>query len=139
MIFADLPEPAWLQAAGQAAGVVLIIELLLLLLITAALLFALALLLQYVHNKVIPILTRYSPAIEQRLQTTDRGSTKFAERVIDLHARAVAVREGVKSFVRPNGQNGQQALPPGPNGTGALPEGGPPQAQGRLPGGSNGH
>ena len=143
MIFAnalaDIPEPGWLQAVGQAAGVVLIIELMLLLLIMTALVVALALLLHYIHNKVIPLLTRFAPAIEQRLQATDRGSTRFAERVIDIHARAVAIREGVKTFVRPNGHNGHQALPPGQDGAAPRLEGYTPDAQRSLPGRTNGH
>lgn len=109
MSIADIPEPAWLQAAGQAAGVVLILELMLLILITTALIGAAAFSLYYVHNKVVPLLDRYAPAIEQRLQATDRGSTRFAERVIDLHARTMAVKEGVRAFVRPNGH---RELPP---------------------------
>lgn len=137
MSIADLPEPAWLQAAGQAAGVILIVELMLLVLLTTALIVALALLMHYIHNKIVPLLTRFAPAIEQRLQATDRGSTRFAERVIDIHARAVAVREGVKSFVRPN-QNGHQELPPGRNGANARLEGYPPSTQRYLTGGDDG-
>jgi hypothetical protein len=121
MLIADIPEPAWLAAAGQAAGVVLIIELTLLILITAALVGGIAFGLLYVHNKVVPILTRYAPAVEQRLQATDRGSARFAERVIDIHARTVAVREGVRTFIRPS--NGHRELPPGPDGARQLPGG----------------
>jgi hypothetical protein len=132
MRIADIPEPTWLQVAGQAAGVVLIIELMLLILITAALVFALALALLYVHNKIVPLLTRYAPAIEQRLQATDRGSVRFAERVIDLHARTVALKEGVRAFIRPNGH---RELPPGPNGARPQLEGYPADGQRRLPGG----
>lgn len=135
MSIASLPEPTWLQAAGQAAGVILIIELMLLLLITTALIGALAFLLYYIHNKIVPLLTRYAPAIEQRLQATDRGSTRFAERVIDLHARAVAVREGVKYFVRPNGH---QELPPGRDGAAPRLEGYPPSTRHYLTGGNDG-
>jgi hypothetical protein len=138
-VLADIPEWGWLQAAGQAAGVVLIVELMLLLLITTALVVALALLLHYIHNKVIPLLTRFAPAIEQRLQATDRGSTRFAERVIDIHARAVAIREGVKTFVRPNGHNGHQELPPGRDGATARLEGYTPGDQRALPGRTNGN
>ena len=135
MSIASLPEPTWLQAAGQAAGVILIIELMLLLLITTALIGALAFLLYYIHNKIVPLLTRYAPAIEQRLQATDRGSTRFAERVIDLHARAVAVREGVKYFVRPNRH---QELPPGRDGAAPRLEGYPPSTRHYLTGGNDG-
>ena len=135
MSIASLPEPTWLQAAGQAAGVILIIELMLLLLITTALIGALAFLLYYIHNKIVPLLTRYAPAIEQRLQATDRGSTRFAERVIDIHARAVAVREGVKTFVRPNGH---QELPPGRNGATPRLEDYPPSTRHYLTGGNDG-
>ena len=135
MSIADIPEPAWLQAAGQAAGVILIIELMLLVLLTTALIVALALLMHYIHNKIVPLLTRFAPAIEQRLQATDRGSTRFAERVIDIHARAVAVREGVKTFVRPNGH---QELPPGRNGANARLEGYPPSTQRYLTGRDDG-
>lgn len=137
MSIADVPEPAWLQAAGQAAGVILIIELMVLLLLTTALIVALAFVMHYIHNKIVPLLTRYAPAIEQRLQATDRGSTRFAERVIDIHARAVAVREGVKYFVRPN-QNGHQALPPGRNGANPQLEGYPQSTQRYLTGESDG-
>lgn len=137
MSIADLPEPTWLQAAGQAAGVILIVELMLLVLLTTALIVALALLMHYIHNKIVPLLTRFAPAIEQRLQATDRGSTRFAERVIDIHARAVAVREGVKTFVRPN-QSGHQALPPGRNGANARLEGYPSSTQRYLTGGDDG-
>ena len=132
MCIADILEPTWLQAAGQAAGVVLIIELMLLILITAALVFALALALLYFHKKIVPLLTRYAPAIEQRLQATDRGSVRFAERVIDLHARTVAVKEGVRAFIRPNGR---RELPPGQNGSRAQLEGYPADGPRRLPGG----
>jgi len=135
---ADIPEPSWLQAVGQAAGVVLIIELMLLILITAALVGAIAFGLYYVHNKVVPLLIRFAPAIEQRLQATDRGSAKFAERVIDIHARTVAVKEGLRALVRPNG-NGYRELPPGQNGTRALVEGAAPDGPRRLPSGGNGH
>ena len=137
MSIADVPEPGVLQAAGQAAGVVLIIELMILLLITTALIVALAFLMHYIHNKIVPLLTRFAPAIEQRLQATDRGSTRFAERVIDIHARAVAVREGVKTFVRPNGQNGHQELLPGRNGANAQIDGYPPSTQRYLTGGND--
>ncbi len=136
MPIADIPEPVWLQAAGQAAGVVLIIELLLLILITAALVLALALGLLYVHNKVVPILTRFAPAIEQRLQATDRGSAKFAERVIDIHARTVAVKEGMRALIRPNGH---RELPPGQDGRQAQLEGYRADGPRQLPGGRNGH
>ena len=122
MPIADIPEPGWLQAAGQAAGVVLVIELLLLILIVAALVLGLALGLLYVHNKVVPLLTRFAPAIEQRLQATDRGSAKFAERVIDIHARTEAVKEGLLALIRPNGHEHRE-LPPGRNGTRAQLEG----------------
>ena len=132
MPIADIPEPGWLQAAGQAAGVVLIIELILMILITAALVFALALVLLYVHNKVVPLLTRYAPAIEQRLQATDRGSVRFAERVIDFHARTEALKAGVRAFIRPNGH---RELPPGQNGARPQLEGYPAEGQRRLPGG----
>ena len=71
MPIADIPEPGWLQAMGHAAGVVLIIELLLLILITAALVGGLAFGLLYVPNKVVPLLTRFAPAIEQRLQAAE--------------------------------------------------------------------
>jgi hypothetical protein len=135
MPIADIPEPGWLQAAGQAAGVVLIIELLLLIVLTAALVFALAFGLLYVHNKVVPILTRFAPAIEQRLQATDRGSAKFAERVIDIHARTVGVKEGLLALIRPNGH---QALPPAQNGTSAQLEGYRADGPRQLPGGRNG-
>jgi hypothetical protein len=135
MSIADFPEPAWLQAAGQAAGVILIIELMVLLLLTTALIVALAFLMHYIHNKIVPLLTRYAPAIEQRLQATDRGSTRFAERVIDIHARAVAVREGVKYFVRPYGH---QELPPGRDGANARLESYPQSTQRYLTGRNDG-
>jgi hypothetical protein len=137
MPIADIPEPGWLQAVGQAAGVVLIIELLLLILIMAALVLALALGLLYVHNKVVPILTRFAPAVEQRLQATDRGSAKFAERVIDIHARTVAVKEGMRALIRPNG-NGHRELPPGQDGRQAQLEGYRADGPRQLPGGRNG-
>jgi hypothetical protein len=105
-------EVSWLEAAGQAAGVVLMFELVLLILITAALVGGIAYLLFYVHNKVIPLLTRLAPAIEQRLQATDRTSAKIAERVIDLHARTEAVKAGMRTFI---GLNGQQQLPAAPS------------------------
>ena len=132
MCIADIPEPAWLQAAGQAAGVVLIIELMLLILITAALVLLLALVLLYFHNKVMPLLTRYAPAIEQRLQATDRRSVRFAERMIDIHARTVGVKEGLRALIRPNGRS---ELPPGQNGSRAQLEGYPADGPRRLPGG----
>jgi hypothetical protein len=135
MVIADIPEPAWLQAAGQAAGVVLIIELMLLIFITAILVFAVAMALYYVHNKVVPLLTRVAPAVEQRLQATDRGSAKFAERVIDIHARTVGIKEGVRAFIRPNGH---QELPAGQDGARAQLEGYTPDGQRRLPGRGNG-
>ncbi|HEU5369095.1 MAG TPA: hypothetical protein VFU69_11550 [Ktedonobacterales bacterium] len=136
MPIADIPEPGWLQAVGQAAGVVLIIELLMLILIMAALVLALALGLLYVHNKVVPILTRFAPAIEQRLQATDRGSAKFAERVIDIHARTVAVKEGMRALIRPNGH---RELPPDQDGRPAQLEGYRADGPRQLPGGRNGH
>ncbi len=135
MPIADIAEPTWLQTAGQAAGVVLIIELLLLILITAVLVFAVAFGLLYVHNKVVPILTRFAPAIEQRLQATDRGSAKFAERVIDIHARTVGVKEGLRALIRPNGH---RELPPGQDGARAQLEGYRPDGPRQLPGGRNG-
>jgi len=136
MVIADLPEPGWLQAAGQAAAVVLVIELLLLILITAAIVLGLALGLLYVHNKVVPILTRFAPAIEQRLQATDRGSAKFAERMIDIHARTEAVKEGLLTLIRPNSHEHRE-LPPGQNGTRALPEGYRADGPRRLPPGES--
>ena len=135
MPIADIPEPEWLQAAGQAAGVVLVIELLLLIVIVAALVLGLALGLLYVHNKVVPILTRFAPAVEQRLQATDRGSAKIAERVIDIHARTEAIKEGVRALVR---RNGHRELPPGPDGPRQL-EGYRADGPRQLPGGRNGH
>ena len=132
MVIADLPEPGWLQAAGQAAAVVLVIELLLLVLIVAALVLGLAFGLLYVHNKVVPILTRFAPAIEQRLQTADRGTSKLAERVIDFHARTEAVKEGLRTLIRPERH---RELPPGQNGARALPEGYRNDGPRRLPGG----
>ncbi len=132
MIIADLPEPGWLQTAGQAAAVVLMIELLLLVLIAAALVLGLALGLLYVHNKVVPILTRFAPAVEQRLQATDQVSAKFAERVIDIHARTEAVKEGLLTLIRPNGHD-HHALPPGQNGTHAQVEGYRTDGPRRLP------
>ncbi len=137
MPIADVPYPSWLQAAGDAAGVVLVIELMLLVLITAALVGAIAFLLYYVHNKVVPLLIRFAPAIEQRLQATDRGSAKFAERVIDIHARTVAVKEGLRALVRPNG-NGYHELPPGQNGARALNQGAAPDGPRQLPRGGAG-
>ncbi len=134
MPIADIAEPAWLQAAGQAAGVVLIIELLLLILITAALVFALAFGLLYVHNKVVPILTRFAPAVEQRLQATDRSSAKFAERVIDIHARTVGLKEGVRAFIRPDGHH---ELPPGQDGARARLEGYRADGPRQIPGEGN--
>ncbi|HEY7123208.1 MAG TPA: hypothetical protein VH540_04610 [Ktedonobacterales bacterium] len=107
MIFAEV---GWLEAAGQAAGVVLIIELMLLILLTTVLVAGTAYVLYYIHNKVIPLLTRLAPAMEQRLQATDRTSVKVAERVIDLHARTEAVKATVRTLV---GRNGHQQLPPG--------------------------
>ena len=135
MFIADIAEPGWLQAAGQAAGVILIIELLLLILVTAALVFGIAFGLLYIHNKVVPILTRYAPAVEQRLQATDRGSAKFAERVIDIHARTVAVKEGMRALIRPNGHH---ELPPGQNGTRAQLEGYRADGPRQLPGARDG-
>ena len=132
MPIADIPEPGWLQAAGQAAAVVLIGELLVLVLITAALVLGVALGLLYVHNKVVPLLTRFAPAIEQRLQSADRGSTKFAERVIDIHARTEAVKEGLLALIRPNGQEHRE-LPPGRNGRHAQLEGHGTDGPRRLP------
>ena len=136
MFIADIAEPGWLQAAGQAAGVILIIELLLLILVTAALVFGIAFGLLYIHNKVVPILTRYAPAVEQRLQATDRGSAKFAERVIDIHARTVAVKEGMRALIRPNGHH---ELPPGQDGRQTQLEGYRADGPRQLPGGRNGH
>jgi hypothetical protein len=140
MIFAEV---SWLEAAGQAAGVVLIIELMLLVLITTALVAGIAYALYYVHNKVIPLLTRMAPAMEQRLQATDRGSAKLAERVIDLHARSEAVKATVRTLV---GRNGHQQLPPGPTvprlegseQSGAPPLPGRQDGQQRLSGATDG-
>jgi hypothetical protein len=135
MVIADIPEPGWLQAAGQAAGVILIIEFLLLILIVAALVFALALGVLYVHNKVVPTLTRFAPAVEQRLQAADRGSARLAERVIDIHARTEAVKEGFRALIR---RNGHRELPPGPDGERGRLEGyrvdGPRQLPGQRDG-----
>ncbi|HEY7350317.1 MAG TPA: hypothetical protein VH599_18525 [Ktedonobacterales bacterium] len=133
MPIADFTEPTWLQDAGQAAGVVLIIELMLLILITAALVGAIAYLLYYVHNKVVPILTRFAPAVEQRLQATDRGSARFAERVIDIHARTVAIKEGMRALVWPNGHH---ELPPGQDEPRAQLEGYRTDGPRQLPPGS---
>jgi hypothetical protein len=105
-----LAEIGWLEAAGQAAGVVLIIELMLLIVLTAVLVVGIAYALYYIHNKVVPLLTRLAPAVEQRLQATDRTSTKVAERMIDLHARTEAVKATVRTLV---GRNGHQQLPAG--------------------------
>lgn len=131
MVIADIPEPAWLQAAGQAAGVVLIVELSLLIVIVAALVAGLALGLLYVHNKVVPALTRFAPAVEQRLQATDRGSARLAERVIDIHARTEAVKVGLRTLVR---RNGHRELPPGQDGLRQL-EGYRGDGPRQLPGG----
>jgi hypothetical protein len=106
----SIAEIGWLEAAGQAAGVVLIIELMLLILVTAVLVAGIAYALYYIHNKVVPLLTRLAPAVEQRLQATDRTSAKVAERVIDLHARTEAVKATMRTLV---GRNGHQQLPPG--------------------------
>ncbi len=134
MVIADIPEPGWLQAAGEAAGVILLIELMLLILIMAALVFGLAFGLLYVHNKVVPALTRFAPALEQRLQATDRGSAKLAERVIDFHARTEAIKEGLRTLVRPTNH---RELPPGENGTRQL-EGYRGDGPRQLPSGGNG-
>jgi hypothetical protein len=101
-------------------------------LVTAALVLGLALGLLYVHNKVVPLLTRFAPAVEQRLQAADRGSTKFAERMIDIHARTEAVKEGLLTLIRPNGQDHRE-LPPGRNGTHAQLEGYRNDGPRRLP------
>lgn len=133
----SIAEVGWLEAAGQAAGVVLIIELMLLILITAVLVAATAYALYYIHNKVIPLLTRLAPAMEQRLQATDRSSAKVAERVIDLHARTEAVKATVRTLI---GRNGHQQLPPGqplprlesPTSNGQQRMAGPADGQRRL-------
>ena len=129
MIFAEL---SWLEAAGQAAGVVLVIELMLLILITTVLVAGTAYVLYYIHNKVVPLLTRLAPAVEQRLQATDRTSVKLAERAIDIHARTEAVKATVRTLV---GRNGHQQLPPGRQ----VPrlEGPAQNGQQQLPGGAD--
>jgi hypothetical protein len=80
-------EPAWLHAAGQAAGTILLLELGLVLLIVAALMVGFAFAAWWVRSKVVPVFRERAPQVLQAMQTAQQGTDRVVSGVAEFYGR----------------------------------------------------
>lgn len=80
-------EPAWLHAAGQAAGTILLLELSLALLIVAALMVGFAVAAWWLRTKVVPVVREHAPQALRAMQVAQQGSDRVVGGVAEFYGR----------------------------------------------------
>jgi hypothetical protein len=80
-------EPAWLHAAGQAAGTILLLELSLALLIVALLMIGFAVAAWWLRTRVVPVVREHAPQALRAMQVAQQGSDRVAGGVAEFYGR----------------------------------------------------
>lgn len=97
-----------LDGLASAASVVLIMEIGIIILLCAVLTILLAILVNWLHEHVVPPTKHYSPAIRQYMAQTDRKAGQVIDAVAEIHARrasAEAVLRYILNLIFPLEEN----------------------------------
>jgi hypothetical protein len=89
-------SPAWLHTLGEIAGTILVIELSIALLIAAALAVGIAYGVYWIRQRVIPVVSEYSPRIMNAMNVAEQSSDKVVQGVAEFYARRQAIQTGLR-------------------------------------------
>ncbi|MGZ3673675.1 MAG: hypothetical protein ACXVCO_05150 [Ktedonobacterales bacterium] len=89
-------SPAWLHTLGEIAGTILVIELSVALLIVAALAIGIAYGVNWVRQRVIPIVDQNAPRILDAMRVAEESSDKVVQGVAEFYGRRQAIQTGLR-------------------------------------------